>query len=76
MRTYKNISVERRVWPSLQDSTGHTVELAPNDRISLDLPANFKDAHLVPVSAKDYSSTPSRIKKDSAASDDAATKEN
>ena len=69
MRTFRNASVERRVWPNLIKPDGHTLELAPNEQVSLELPADFNDVHLVPVTLKDKPT--SRDTKETASADNA-----
>jgi hypothetical protein len=45
---YQNTSSEQRLWPSLQRPDGTTLELAPGEEITLDLPLDFEDPHLKP----------------------------
>lgn len=49
MPTYRNASVEARIWPNLRRSDGRTLELTPGERVTLDLPEDFEDEHLVLV---------------------------
>ena len=51
-KTYKNTGSSTRTWPHIQTESGTTLELAPDEIVSLSLPDDFDDLYLKVVTPK------------------------